>query len=235
MQEADFVMGALLRRFPAERIPPGFTGLVDAWITAHVPQQDFTFLSTWVLRKQLMSPTIFRALLSWARTHPDSEDLIPRMASAACQVNPYVASREDSRIWLRTVELCLDHAERHGAAANISGALDALICQLALQFRTGVGAAWADDCIQRWLALPFSMDCHVFHPVAGIVGRCHSLVLSGRLDKAEAKAVGERLRRWVSRWAPGQRNDEALAFIDARMLPDPRRSSRQPNVADTLT
>jgi hypothetical protein len=130
-----------------------------------------------------------------------------------------VDSREGSLTWLRTVELCLDHAERHGPAANINGALDALISQLTMQFRTGVGAAWADDCIQRWLALPFSMDPTVFHRSTEIVSRCHALVLSGRFDKAEAVAIARRLRQWLSLWSPNERSEEALAFIDAHMLP----------------
>ncbi|MFF2406634.1 trypsin-like peptidase domain-containing protein [Streptomyces sp. NPDC058092] len=217
---AEFLLGALLRRLPIDDVPAEVTEFVDAWIGTQVPGRDFSFLSKWVLRKQLMSPTILKALLTWVHANPDHEDLVPRMASAGFQVGPYLASWESSRSWLRAIELSLDHAERHGPASNLNGALDVLICQLATAFTTGVGAAWADDCIQRWLALPFSMNTAVFRPHVSIVGRCHALILSGRFAEAEGRELAERLHRWVSQWAPGTRNTEALAFIDAHMLSD---------------
>ncbi|MFE7354477.1 trypsin-like peptidase domain-containing protein [Streptomyces sp. NPDC057543] len=214
---AEFVLGALLRRLPTDEVPTDVTEFVDAWIGAQVPGRDFSFLSKWVLRKKLMNPVILKALLTWVHANPDHEDLVPRMASAGFQVGPYLTSWESSRSWLRAVELSLDHAERHGSASNLNGALDVLMCQLATAFTTGIGAAWADDCIQRWLALPFSMNTTVFRPRVTIVGRCHAMILSGRFAEAEAGELAERLHRWVSQWAPGTRNTEALAFIDAHM------------------
>ena len=64
------------------------TELVDSWITKHVPERDFLFLSKWVLRKKLMSRTIFEALLNWAQANPDSDDLINRLLAASPQVRP---------------------------------------------------------------------------------------------------------------------------------------------------
>jgi hypothetical protein len=216
--EAEFVMGVLLRRLPVEEIPPVMTELVDSWITKHVPEQDFLFLSKWVLRKKLMSRTIFEALLDWAQANPDSDDLINRLLAASPQVQPYLGSRESSLRWLRTIELCLDHAERHGPSSNLDGVLDALICNLSHQFRTGIGAAWADDCIQRWLALPFSMAFSIFRNKNEIVHRCHAMVRGGRFDESEAATIAIRLRQWVSQCRRTERNDETLAFIDAHML-----------------
>ncbi|MGW7665315.1 hypothetical protein, partial [Streptomyces sp. NPDC054756] len=211
--EADFVIGALLKRLPAEEIPSAMTGVVETWISKHVPEQDFTYLSKWVLRKQLMSQVIFDALLEWARTNPDNEDLIFRMASAGFQVGPYLTSRESILKWLCTVELCLDHAERRGPAANLNGALDTLIGTLTRHFRTGVGAAWADDCIQRWLGLEFSMNPSVFRPHNEVIHRCHAMALSGRLDAAQWGSIAKRLRDWVVQWPQHESKDRSLEFI----------------------
>ncbi|MEU9286771.1 hypothetical protein AB0D57_19150, partial [Streptomyces sp. NPDC048275] len=214
---ADFVMGALLKCLPVEEIPSAMTGIVEAWINEHVPEQDFTYLSKWVLRKQLMSQTIFEAVLGWAHANPDSEDLVFRLASAGFQVGPYVTSRENSLKWLRTVELCIDHAERRGPTANLNGALDALIGTLTIQFRTGVGAAVADDCIQRWLALGCSMNPSVFRPQGEVVHRCHAMALSGRFDEAEWGSIAKRLRDWVTQWPQHENTDEVLAFINSHV------------------
>ena len=218
--DADFVIGVLLKCLSVEEIPPVLIEFVDTWISEHVPEQDFLFLSKWVLRKRVMSRTIFEALLSWAQANPDSEDLINRLAAASSQVEPYIDSRENFLRWMRTIELCFDYAERQGPASNLNGALDVLIFCLSSQFRTGVAAAWADDYIQRWVALPFSMSSSVFRPNKWIVRRCHAMALSGRFDKEQAATIGARLRRWVSQWHRNDDNDEALAFIDAYMCPN---------------
>ncbi|MFD4814507.1 hypothetical protein, partial [Streptomyces sp. NPDC058418] len=223
---ADFLLGALLRLLPWQEIPADMTGLVDTWVTAHVPAQDFTYLSKWILRKRLMSLTIFEALLAWVRTHTDSEDLIPRLASAGPQVRPYITSRESATRWLNSIGSCLDYAERHGPAANMNGALDTLICDLTLQFSTGVAAAWADDYIQRWLALPFSMDPAVFRYHDQVVRRCHALILMGRFDEPEAAALAVRLRKWVTQWKQAERSAETLAFIDEHMPAAPAGDQR---------
>ena len=160
-----------------------------------------------------MSRTIFEALLDWAQANPDSDDLINRLLAASPQVQPYLGSRESSLRWLRTIELCLDHAERHGPSSNLDGVLDALICNLSHQFRTGIGAAWADDCIQRWLALPFSMAFSIFRNKNEIVHRCHAMVRGGRFDESEAATIAIRLRQWVSQCRRTERDDETLAFI----------------------
>ncbi|QES20613.1 hypothetical protein DEJ46_17035 [Streptomyces venezuelae] len=218
-EDADFVLGSLLKQLPRGGTPPEIREMVDTWVGLHTPQQDFTFLSKWVLRQRLMSPTIYRALLHWARTNLDNEDLVPRMAGTAFHVWPYVRTWEGARDWLRTVELCLDHAERHGPPSNVNGVLDALVSTLAQQFRTGIGAAWADDCLRRWIALPFSMDPTVFRHNDGIVSRCHALLLGGGFDEAERARITARLRTWVASWPPHERNTAALAYIDAHMLP----------------
>ncbi|MER5709953.1 hypothetical protein [Streptomyces sp. NPDC002122] len=218
-EDADFVLGSLLKQLPRGGTPPEIREMVDTWVGLHTPQQDFTFLSKWVLRQRLMSPTIYRALLHWARTNTDNEDLVPRMAGTAFHVGPYITTREGARDWLRTVELCLDHAEHYGPPANVNGVLDALISATAQQFRTGIGAAWADDCIRRWIALPFAMDPTVFRHNDGIVSRCHALLLGGGYDRAERSRIVTRLRTWVAAWPVHERNTAALAYIDAHMLP----------------
>ncbi|MEV5736656.1 hypothetical protein, partial [Streptomyces sp. NPDC052292] len=215
--EADFVMGALLKCLPVQEIPSAMTGVVEAWISKYVPERDFTYLSKWVLRKQLMSQTIFDALLGWAHANPDNEDLIFRMASAGFQVGPYLISRESSLKWLGTIELCLDHAERRGSAANLNGALDALIGTLTVHFRTGVGAALVDDCIQRWLTLDFSMNPSVFRPQDEVVHRCHAMALSGRFDEAQWGSIAKRLRDWVTQWPQHEKNDKVLEFIKSHL------------------
>ncbi|MFB7608547.1 hypothetical protein [Streptomyces gardneri] len=229
-EDADFVLGSLLKQLPRGETPPEIREMVDTWVGLHTPEQDFTFLSKWVLRQRLMSPTIYRALLHWARTNTDNEDLVPRMAGTGFHVWPYVRTWEGARDWLRTVELCLDHAERHGPPSNVNGVLDALISTLAQQFRTGIGAAWADDCLRRWIALPFSMDPTVFRHNDGIVSRCHALLLSGGFDRAERARITARLRTWVASWPAHERNTAALAYIDAHMLP-PRPGPPPPHPA----
>ncbi|MFJ2092073.1 trypsin-like peptidase domain-containing protein [Streptomyces sp. NPDC087901] len=216
---AEFVLEALLRRLPIDEVPAEVTGFIEAWLDARMPTPDFLFMSKWVLRKRIMSPKIFRALLSWVHANPDHEDVVPRMAAAAPLVGPHVTSWASTRDWFRAVELCLDHSELRGAASNPNGILDVLMCQLAIGFRTGVGAAWADDCIQRWIALPFSMNAAVYRPLVTIVARCRAMALSGRFTGAEARELAERLRRWASEWPDDERRAEALHLIDTQMLP----------------
>ncbi|MFG2897370.1 hypothetical protein ACGFZH_09890 [Streptomyces zaomyceticus] len=216
--EAQFVLGPLLRQLPLRETPPVVMEMVDEWVRLHLPQEDFTFLSKWILRQRLMNPLIYRALLDWAHANPDSEDLVHRMARTSFLVGPYIETWEEGRAWLRAVELCLDQAERLGAQSNTSGVLDALVCRLPQQFRVGIGAAWADDCIRRWLALPFAMDPQVFHPNSEIINRCHALLVGGGLDAGTAATVAARLRDWVATWPAEARNAEALAYIETHML-----------------
>ncbi|MFB7410311.1 hypothetical protein ACFCZ2_24315 [Streptomyces sp. NPDC056202] len=219
--EAEFVLGPVLRHLEPGNTPPGMRDMVDTWVRLHTPQQDFTYFSKWVLRQRLMSPTIYRALLEWAHGNPDSADLVQRMSRTSFSVGPYIETWEGGRTWLYVVELCLDHAERHGAASNTHGALDGLVSRLSHQFRTGVGAAWADDCILRWLALPFAMNTAVLGPHSDIVRRCHALLVGGRLDHDEGVRVVTRLRAWIANWPATGRNVEALAYIDTHMMPAP--------------
>ncbi|WP_393058751.1 trypsin-like peptidase domain-containing protein [Streptomyces sp. LN549] len=227
MTGSEFVLEALLRQLPSEEMPAQVTGFVEAWLDARMPTPDFLFMSKWVLRKRLMSPKILKALLSWVNANPDHEDVVPRMAAAAPLVGPHITSWQSTCDWFRAVELCLDHAELRGAASNPNGILDVLMCQLAIGFRTGVGAAWADDCIQRWIALPFAMSAAVFRPLVTIVARCHAMALSGRLTGTEARELAERLRRWASGWPADERRAETLHFIDTHMLPNPDTTHRQ--------
>ncbi|WP_371635849.1 hypothetical protein OG988_16775 [Streptomyces zaomyceticus] len=217
-QEAQFVLGPLLKQLPLRETPPAVMDMVDEWVRLHIPQEDFTFLSKWILRQRLMNPLIYRALLDWAHANPDSEDLVHRMARTSFLVGPYIETWEEGRAWLRAVELCLDQAERHGAQSNTSGVLDALVCRLPQQFRVGIGAAWADDCIRRWLALPFAMDPQVFHPNSEIIGRCHAMLVGGGLDAETGATVATRLRDWVATWPAEARNAEALTYIETHML-----------------
>ncbi|MGW6389494.1 hypothetical protein ACWFR1_03095 [Streptomyces sp. NPDC055103] len=217
--EAQFVLGALLKQLPHGDASPEVRDMVDTWVGLHTPQQDFAYFSKWVLRQRLMSPTILRALLDWARANPDNEDLIPRMAGTAFQLGPYLTTWEEARDWIRTVELCLDHAERHGPSSNVNGVLDTLVSTLPQHFRTGVGAAWADDCIRRWLALPFAMDPQVFRHHHGIITRSHAVLLRGGYDRAERERVARRLRAWVSAWPTREWNAAVLDYIDTHMLP----------------
>ncbi|MFE5709972.1 hypothetical protein ACFQ7J_03965 [Streptomyces sp. NPDC056501] len=217
--EAQFVLGALLKQLPHGAASLEVRNMVDTWVGLHTPQQEFAYFSKWVLRQRLMSPTILRALLDWARANPDSEDLIPRMAGTAFQLGPYLTTWEAARGWLRTVELCLDHAERHGPPSNANGVLDTLVATLPQHFRTGVGAAWADDCIRRWLALPFAMDPKVFRHHHGIITRCHAVLVSGGYDRAERERVARRLRAWVASWPTREWNAAVFTYIDTHMLP----------------
>ncbi|MFE1550227.1 hypothetical protein [Streptomyces sp. NPDC058718] len=217
--EAQFVLSALLKQLPHGAASLEVRDMVDTWVGLHTPQQDFAYFSKWVLRQRLMSPTILRALLDWARANPDNEDLIPRMAGTAFQLGPYLTTWEAARDWLRTVELCLDHAERHGQPSNANGVLDTLVSTLPQHFRTGVGAAWADDCIRRWLALPFAMDPKVFRHHHGIVTRCHAVLLGGGYDRAERESVARRLRAWVASWPTREWNAAVFTYIDTHMLP----------------
>ncbi|MFC9704033.1 hypothetical protein ACFTWD_25435 [Streptomyces sp. NPDC056943] len=225
--EAQFVLGALLKQLPHGAASLEIRNMVDTWVGLHTPQQDFAYFSKWVLRQRLMSPTILRALLDWARANPDNEDLIPRMAGTAFQLGPYLTTWEAARDWLRTVELCLDHAERHGPPSNANGVLDTLVSTLPQHFRTGVGAAWADDCIRRWLALPFAMDPKVFRHHHGIVTRSHAVLIGGGYDRAERERVARRLRAWVTSWPTREWNAAVFTYIDTHMLP-PRPGPRPP-------
>ncbi|MEU3481173.1 hypothetical protein ACI2LO_11475 [Streptomyces sp. NPDC033754] len=217
--EAQYVLGALLKQLPHGAASPEVRDMVDTWVGLHTPQQDFAYFSKWVLRQRLMSPTILRALLDWAHANPDNEDLIPRMAGTAFQLGPYLTTWEAARDWLRTVELCLDHAERHGPPSNANGVLDTLVSTLPQHFRTGVGAAWADDCIRRWLALPFAMDPKVFRHHHGIITRCHAVLVGGGYDRAERERVARRLRTWVASWPTREWNAAVFTYIDTHMLP----------------
>ncbi|MFE6713161.1 hypothetical protein [Streptomyces sp. NPDC057695] len=220
--EAEFVLGPLLRHLPFGSTPPEVRAMVDTWVGLHTPQQDFTYFSKWVLRQRLMSPTIYRALIEWAHANPDNEDLVYRMAGTSFHVSPYIETWEGGRAWLRVVELCLDHAERYGPPSNANGTLDALISRLPRQFRLGVGAAWADDCIRRWLALPFAMHPSVFHPNSEIITRCHALLVGGGLDAEAAARLATRLRAWVATWPAEEWNTESLAYVDTHMVRAPR-------------
>ncbi|WP_314612226.1 hypothetical protein [Streptomyces stackebrandtii] len=228
--EAQFVLGALLKQLPPGAASPEVRDMVDTWVGLHTPQQDFAYFSKWVLRQRLMSPTILRALLDWAHANPDNEDLIPRMAGTAFQLGPYLTTWKAARDWLRTVELCLDHAERHGPLSNGNGVLDTLVSTLPQHFRTGVGAAWADDCIRRWLALPFAMDPKVFRHHHGIVTRCHAVLIGGGYDRAERELVALRLRTWMASWPTREWNAAVFTYIDTHMLP-PRPGSPAPRPA----
>ncbi|MFD8973311.1 hypothetical protein [Streptomyces sp. NPDC059593] len=228
--EAQFVLGALLKQLPHGAASLEVRDMVDTWVGLHTPQQEFAYFSKWVLRQRLMSPTILRALLDWARANPDNEDLIPRMAGTAFQLGPYLTTWEAARDWLRTVELCLDYAERHGPPSNANGVLDTLVSTLPQHFRTGVGAAWADDCIRRWLALPFAMDPKVFRHHHGIITRCHAVLVAGGYDRAERERVARRLRAWVASWPTREWNAAIFTYIDTHMLP-PRQGPPAPRPA----
>ncbi|MFB7240124.1 hypothetical protein ACFCXK_35725 [Streptomyces sp. NPDC056269] len=219
--EAEFVLGPLLRHLPPGSTPPPVRDMVDTWVRLHTPQQDFTYFSKWVLRQRLMSPTIYRALIDWAHANPDNADLVHRMAGTSFRVGPYIETWEGGRTWLYVVELCLDHAERHGATSNEDGVLDALVSRIPAQFCAGVGAAWADDCIRRWLALPFAMHPAPFRAHSSIVRRCHALLVGGSLGRDEGARVVARLRAWVATWPDTAHNAATLAYIDTHMMPTP--------------
>ncbi|MCO5997906.1 hypothetical protein, partial [Actinoallomurus rhizosphaericola] len=224
--EARFVLSPLLKNFPAEQIPAELCRIVDTWIEQHVPEIDFTFLSKWVLRKRLMSEAIFEGLLRWASSDPDNEDLIARLAYSSPQVGPYLRSQENVRRWFNAIRLCFDQVEKHGSSRNAYGVLDMLVTEVADKFRTGIGAAWADDYIQQWLTLPSSMNPSSIYNKAQIVYRCHALILSGRFSKDEAVTIGKRLRQWISHWKEEERYDELVAFIDANILRPPSQKCR---------
>jgi hypothetical protein len=219
----------LLRRLPRDEIPADLIGLLDTWISQHASAQNFTYLSKWILRKGLMSRTIFEALLAWVRTHTDSDDLLHRLSAAGPTVGPHTRHVEDASRWLDAVELCLDYAERHGEASNERGVLDTIICNLARSFGTGVVAARTDDHIQRWLALPFSMNPSVYVHHEQIVPRCYAMALSGRFDRSQLPALGARLRTWVSQWPEYDRKAELIAFIDQHMLAPAETPVTDPN------
>ncbi|MFR9723938.1 trypsin-like peptidase domain-containing protein [Streptomyces sp. MS19] len=217
--DADFLLGALLRHLRREDIPPDVIGLVDTWVTEHLPDGDFTYLSKWVLRRRLMSPAVFDALLTWCRTHGDSDDLFHRMAGAGPAVAPYIRRTDRAYRWLDAVEACLDLAEQRGPAANVDGVLDTIICNLADCFTAGIAAARADDHIQRWAALPFAMNPSVFVYKAQIVRRCHAMILSGRYAPPDAEALARRLHTWISHWHTYTERTSLLAYITTHMLP----------------